>query len=137
MRLACILLLCLTRPLAAEVLVPLRTIRAQDVVRATDFRIDPGEVAGAHPVDLPVDGLEARVALYPGRIVRVRDLGPRAIIDRNDIVTLVYARGGLRIATEGRALGRGGAGDQVRVMNLGSRTTVTGIVLENGHVEVH
>ena len=38
--------------------------------------------------------------------------------------------------TEGRALARAGAGDYVRVMNLASRATVMGRVLQDGQIEV-
>ncbi|MEM9126779.1 MAG: flagella basal body P-ring formation protein FlgA, partial [Pseudomonadota bacterium] len=42
----------------------------------------------------------------------------------------------LSITTEGRALGRGAAGDRIRVMNLSSRTTVTGLIRPDGQIEV-
>ncbi|HHX90132.1 MAG TPA: flagellar basal body P-ring formation protein FlgA, partial [Paracoccus sp.] len=37
----------------------------------------------------------------------------------------------------GRALGRGGAGETIRIMNLASRSTVSGRVAGPGLVEVH
>jgi flagellar basal body P-ring formation protein FlgA len=37
---------------------------------------------------------------------------------------------------DGRALGRAGIGDVVRVMNLGSRQTVSGLVLADGSIVV-
>jgi flagella basal body P-ring formation protein FlgA len=58
------------------------------------------------------------------------------LVDRNQIVTLVYNLGGLEITTEGRALDRGGLGDVVGVMNLSSRKTVTGQLAEDGFVYV-
>ena len=95
-----------------------------------------GEGAGlaAHPSE--VIGKETRVAVYAGRPVRLADIGPPAVIERNQIVTLVYRRSGLLIATEARALGRGGVGDMLKVMNLASRSTVTGQVDEAGRVIV-
>ncbi|MGR3806002.1 flagellar basal body P-ring formation chaperone FlgA [Marinibacterium profundimaris] len=120
----------------ADVLIPLRTIRAQEIVTRSDFRVEPVDIPGAWPAEKTVDGLEARVALYAGRPVLGNDLGPPAVVERNDVVTLVFARGGLLISAEGRALSRGGVGDSVRVMNLSSRTTVTGLVQENGMIEV-
>ena len=123
-------------PALADVLMPVRTIRAQAIVTAADFKIERINMNDAWPTDVPIDGLEARVALYPGRPLRSGDLGPPALVDRNQIVTVVYMQGPLKIAVEGRALSRGGIGDMVRVMNLDSRTTVTGRVLENGTVEV-
>jgi len=70
-------------------------------------------------------GLEARVALYAGRPIRAADIGPPAVIERNQIIPLVYRRAGIVISTEGRALDRAGPGDLIRVMNLSSRATVT------------
>ncbi|MFV2035181.1 MAG: flagellar basal body P-ring formation chaperone FlgA [Halocynthiibacter sp.] len=79
-------------------------------------------------------GLEALVVLYAGRPIRANDVGPAAVIERNQIVTLIYQQGALIIATEARALGRAGPGDRLRVMNLASRSTVSGRVGVNGSV---
>jgi len=57
-------------------------------------------------------------------------------VDRNQIVPLVFKQGGLSITAEGRSLSRAAAGEIVRVMNLSSRTTVSGIVLANGSIQV-
>ena len=132
--LACLILI--AGQVSADVLIPLRTIRAQEIVTSADFRVERVEVPCAFPVTEPVDGLEARVALYAGRPVRIKDLGPPALVQRNDIVTLIYSRDGLQISAEGRALSRGGVGDTVRVMNLSSRTTISGWVTERGTIEV-
>lgn len=133
-----ILLLCLilSGPALSDVLIPVRNIRAQEIVTLNDFRVEPIEIPGAYVLSDGVNGLESRVALYAGRPVLRGDLGPPAVVDRNDIVTLVYARDGLQIMAEGRALSRGGVGDIVRVMNLSSRTTITGQVSETGVIEV-
>jgi flagellar basal body P-ring formation protein FlgA len=63
-------------------------------------------------------------------------VGMPSIVRRNDIVPIVYSRGTLSITTEGRVLDDGAAGDRVRVMNLGSRQTVFGIIDANGAVQV-
>ena len=81
-------------------------------------------------------GQEARVAIYAGRPVLAGDIGPPALVERNQTVTLVYSRGALTILAEGRSLGRGGAGDSLRAMNIASRTTVTGRVAGDGTVHV-
>ena len=47
-----------------------------------------------------------------------------------------YASGPLRIVTDGRALDRAAAGELVRVMNLASKQTVTGMVAADGSIEV-
>jgi len=68
--------------------------------------------------------------------VHVADIGPAALVDRNEIVTLSFRKGPLVIETEGRALDRASAGAKVRVMNMTSRATVIGRVVAPGRVEV-
>ncbi|NVK17039.1 MAG: flagellar basal body P-ring formation protein FlgA [Rhodobacteraceae bacterium] len=124
-------------PVWADYLVPTRTIRAKTILSAEDLALKKGEILGALSDPAEVVGLEARVALYAGRPLRAGDIGPPAIVERNDLVTLIFRQGGLSIAAEGRALGRGAAGEAVRVMNLSSRTTVTGRIAQDGSVEVN
>ncbi|MEW2911943.1 flagellar basal body P-ring formation chaperone FlgA [Leisingera sp. JC11] len=124
-------------PSWADYLVPTRTLRAKAIVNAEDLAMKKGEILGALSEPSEVIGMEARVALYAGRPLRPGDIGPPAIVERNDLVTLIFRQGGLSIAAEGRALGRGAAGEPVRVMNLSSRTTVTGRITNDGSVEVN
>ena len=121
---------------AAQTLVAARTLRAHSAIGPQDVTVIPGDRAGAlsHP-DQAV-GLEARVALYAGRPIRQGDVGPAAVVERNGIVTLVFRRGTLTIRAEGRALGRAAPGESLRVMNLSSRGTVTGVVADDGSVHV-
>lgn len=130
------LLLILPAMAQADSLVATRTIPAQSVLAETDMTLVAAEIAGALASVPEAVGLEARVTLYAGRPIHAGDLGPPAIIDRNQIVTLAYTAGGLAIVTEGRALARGGAGDVIRVMNLASRATVTGRIMADGMVQV-
>lgn len=136
MRALAALLACCAGSVAAETVVPVRTIRAQETISAGDLRVTENDIAGTYGSIDDIIGLEARVALYAGRPVRVGNVGPPAIIERNQVVRLSYLQGGLEITTDGRALDRAGAGDLVRVMNLVSRATVTGRVLPDGTVSV-
>ncbi|ANP37292.1 MULTISPECIES: flagellar basal body P-ring formation chaperone FlgA [Rhodobacterales] len=120
----------------ADILVPVRTVRPKEILTASDLALKPGEVLGALSDPEEVIGQEARVALYPGRPLRPGDVGPPAIVERNDMVILTFVQGGLSISAEGRALGRGAEGELIRVMNLASRTTVTGRIAADGSVEV-
>lgn len=131
-------LICLFAPVAAlaEIVVPSRTIRAREIIGAEDIMLKQVSVAGALSDPHQVIGLEARIALYPGRPVRHGDVGPPALVERNDLVALVFNTGGLKITTEGRVLGRGAAGETVRVMNLSSRATLTGTIRPDGSIEV-
>lgn len=131
-----ILLLLLPAMAGAESLIATRTIRAQSILASTDMALVAADIPGALADPVAAAGLEARVTLYAGRPIRAGDLGPPAIIDRNQIVPLAYHAGPLAILTEGRALARGGVGDVIRVMNLTSRTTVTGRIGADGLVQV-
>jgi flagella basal body P-ring formation protein FlgA len=123
-------------PAAAETLVATRLIRAQEVIGPGDVTLSSGEVPGALTDPAAAVGREARVAIYPGRPVMRGQTAPPALVERNQIVTVVYAQGGLRLTAEARALGRAAAGERVRVMNLSSRLSVTGTVAEDGSVRV-
>jgi len=134
--LACLILLLVPVAAQAEMVIAARTIRAQEVIAPGDLTLGRGERPGTFRDPARLVGLEARVALYAGRPVRRGDVGPPALIERNAVVAMIYHRAGLRITADGRALDRAAAGERVRVMNLNSRTTVTGRVEPDGTIRV-
>lgn len=120
-------------PALADVVVASRTIPAATVIAPEDVALKPGDGGpGTLGAIEEAVGRETRVAVYAGRAVRAGDIGAPAVVERNSIITLVYASGGLMITTEGRALDRAGPGDAIRVMNLASRNTVTAVIAEDG-----
>lgn len=123
-------------PAAADTPVAARTIRAHSLIGPADLGTTPGEVPGAIADPTLIVGQEARVALFAGRPIMPGEIGPPALVERNQIVRLAFQAGGLTILAEGRALDRAGAGDTLRVMNLASRATVTGFVRSDGTVAV-
>jgi len=132
-----ILLLLLTAgPASGQTVLAARTIRAQTLITAEDVTLTDGKVDGALTSLDEIIGFEARVALYAGRPVRSGEVGPPALVERNQIVALHYRAGGLVISAEGRSLGRAGVSETIRVMNLASRQTVSGRVLSDGTVAV-
>lgn len=131
-----LVLLALPGVALADSLVATRTIRAHSILGPDDVTMVAAVIPGALTAPQDALGLEARVSIYAGRPIRQTDLGPAAVIDRNQIVSLVFSTGGLRILTEGRALERGGIGDTIRIMNLASRATVAGQIAADGHVYV-
>ncbi len=113
-----------------------RPIKINTVVTADDLKLSDDEMTGAFSRIHDAVGLETRKTLYPGRPVMVGDLGPVTVIDRNQLVQLVFKSGTLEITADGRALGRAAIGQRVRVMNSNSRLTVTGVVRGPALVEV-
>lgn len=123
-------------PVCAESVVALRTIRPQQIITDQDVRLDQTEIQGAHRMLEEVLGQEAKYIIYPGRAIMRGSVGIPAVVERNQRVELIYLHGGLRIVAEGRALGRGASGERIRVMNLGSRTTIFGEISPDGSVRV-
>ncbi|WP_019955544.1 flagellar basal body P-ring formation chaperone FlgA [Yoonia vestfoldensis] len=112
-------------PATAETLLAARTIPAQSIITAEDLVASNQVIPGSVSDPTSIIGMETRVALYAGRPIRQGDVGFPAVVERNQIIILTYQHDGLSISTDGRALGRGGPGDLIRVMNLTSRATVT------------
>lgn len=120
----------------ADSVVATRTIRAQSVIAAQDVAMVPAEITGALTATDAAVGQEAKVTLFAGRPVRAADLAAPALIQRNQVVPVVYQVAGLTIRTDGRALERGGAGAVIKVMNLASHLTVQGAISPDGSVRV-
>ena len=124
-----VVLLLLAAPVQDEVVLAARTLRAGTPITAADIVVSPdaAPLGAASQPDQAI-GQEARVTLYAGRPIPLSGLAPPALVERNQLVTLIFRRGGLDIRADGRALGRGAAGDEIRIMNLGSRSTIFGTV---------
>lgn len=129
------LLLCAT-PLAAESLVAVRTLPAMTVIAPEDIMLVDAKIPNALTEASPAIGRETKIAIYAGRPIRAADLSSPTVVERNGVVPLIYSEGPLNIRTEGRALARGTAGETIRIMNLSSRTTVSGRIGPDGSVYV-
>lgn len=131
-----LVILALSTPVAAQTIVAKHTIRSQSILTSSDIEAIEQTISGTYISPDEVIGMETRVVLYAGRPIRIEDVGPPAIVERNQVVTLLYTIGSLTIVADARALGRAGVGDKLRVMNLASRTTVSGWVQTDGSVSV-
>ena len=121
---------------SADVLVATRVIPANAVISADDIQLrDVSAPSGIQDPNLVI-GMEARKALFAGRPILNSDIGVPAVVERNQLVQLVFRRSGLVIKADGRAMGRAGPGDIVRVMNLASRSLVTAKVDAEGVAHV-
>lgn len=128
--------MCLGTACAAETVVATTAIRSQTILTPAHLAIVTTDIAGGVSDPALLIGLETRVNLYPNRPVLLRDVGAPRVIERNQIVSLSYAQRGLSISVDARSLGVAGLGDSLRVMNLASRTIVSGTVVAPGRVQV-
>ncbi|MEO1549597.1 MAG: flagellar basal body P-ring formation chaperone FlgA [Pseudomonadota bacterium] len=109
--------------------VALRNLAAQTSLKASDARALSGSA-------LPLEGRETARFLRKGEEFDQTALQPRAVLERNQLVQLRFRKGSLDITTEGRVLERAALGARVQVMNLASRTIVTGQVVSASIVAV-
>lgn len=121
---------------AAETIVAAHAIRAQSIISEVDLVVLDEDMIGGISDPAMIIGQEARVNLYPGRVIHTSDIGRPAILERNQMVVMTYVLGSLTITAEGRVLDRAGVGERVRVMNMDSRLTVIGQVMADGTIEV-
>ena len=133
------LTLCLlAMPVSAlcDSVVPTKTIRANATIGVADVTVEPIQNGNAFSRIDDVIGQEARTTLYAGRPILFDDIGPPAVVARNQIVQMKYMAHGLTITTEGRSLQRGGIGDRIRIMNLDSRATLFGQIEADGTIRI-
>ena len=131
-----VLLLLALMPAAAlaDDLVATRNLPAGTILAAEDVAVAPAPRAGLAPAEAV--GRQLRTAVYEGRAISKGQLTTPTLVSRNQLVTLAYENAALRIETEGRALGAGGEGDLIRVMNLSSRATLMARINADGSVTV-
>lgn len=128
----------------AAVMVPLpvpnRRLMPGDIVAAedlTEMRL-PQARLGPYAVVEPeaVIGMQVRRMLPEGRPVMVQSVMQPLVIDRGDEVTITFSDGAMRLSAPGRALSDAHRGQDVRIVNTSSNTTLTGTAVAEGIVEV-
>lgn len=126
--------------LTVPVPVPIRRILPDEVLRREDFRIVSmpyARLGGFAVTSLDrLDGMEVHQVLAEGRPVQEQSVTPPMVIGRGDKVTIQYTAGLLNLVAPGRAITSAEADQEVRVVNLSSNRTVTGIARPGGIVEV-
>jgi len=73
-------------------------------------------------------------AVRGGSMIKISDLSDPVIIDRNELVTLFYQHGPLKLTVKGQALHAATEGQLVTVLNLMSKKPVQGIAAAAGTV---
>lgn len=120
--------------------VPKKSIRKGTIIDASKLKFItiPAHMASkmvAHDISELV-GKEAKRTLHRNKPVVMSSVGSMTTIHRNDQVTVKFHKGSLEIQTIGRAMESGGEGDLIRVMNLESKKTISGLITKNGEIDV-
>ncbi|MFT4012847.1 MAG: flagellar basal body P-ring formation chaperone FlgA [Paracoccus sp. (in: a-proteobacteria)] len=127
--------LLLPLPAMADAVIAARTLRPGMVLAASDVMVATA-VDGPFSRPDQVVGQQLQAMVSKGRPITPAQLSAPILIERNQLVTLVYDRASLRIEAEGRALGPGAVGQVIRIMNNNSRVTVSGRVAADGTVVI-
>jgi flagella basal body P-ring formation protein FlgA len=130
-----LILLCAS-PAWADSVVATRSIPPGAVISAEDVTLVAMDVPDALNALKDAIGQIAPSGLNAGHLVRADQITPQLRIQRNAVVALTLRSGGLEIQTEGRALAEGGVGDVIAIMNLSSRTRISGRINSDGSVLV-
>jgi flagellar basal body P-ring formation protein FlgA len=123
-----------------EVVTVARAIERGIVLKASDVIIDrrPRSEMTRDTIidrDLAV-GLAARTVLQPGRPLRNAELMKPEMIQRNEMVTLMFEVPGIKLTVRGKAAEGGAAGDTISVVNEQTKRTIQGVVVAPGRVVV-
>lgn len=70
------------------------------------------------------------------RPIREHEVGEAFVLEKNDLVELIYKSGPIEIKTSGQAVNSGAVGDVIAVKNVNSRSVVRGVVKSSHVVEI-
>jgi flagella basal body P-ring formation protein FlgA len=81
-------------------------------------------------------GMVTRKTIFPGQFINTRDVEPRVVVKRNQLVTVEMRSSTVQVATRAKALMDGRAGDTITCANINSEEAFEGVVRGDGVVIV-
>jgi flagella basal body P-ring formation protein FlgA len=117
-----------------------RALRAGDIISAAD--IDWAEIpSGLVQADFllsaeDVIGKTPRRSVAQGKPLRDTELIQPRMVSRGDTVTILYESGPVSLTALGKALEDGARGERIRITNISSNRTITGLVSDTKLVRV-
>ncbi len=87
-------------------------------------------------ISAKIVGLTATKNLKTGAFIKASDIETPKMIQKNQLVTLIFKKSNLSLKTQGKAMAHGALNDTVAVMNINSKRTVHGIVKAPGVVVI-
>lgn len=118
-----------------------RAISRGDVVRQSDLRMQ--SILFARTAGTPtlthtdyITGQAARRSLRAGLALSPDDLTAPLMVERQQLVTLIYRHGSLALSVRARAMDDGSEGQSIDVINLQSDRVVRGVVAGHGLIHV-
>lgn len=123
-----------------EIAVPVSDIERGEPLQAKDFIITKRAAAqvGSDVIAPVADlvGMIPRRALRAGEPVRAADIAKPILVEKNQLVMVVYNSKGFSLTMRGRANSNGTMGETIKVQNPQSKRIVDGVVTGYGQVTV-
>jgi flagella basal body P-ring formation protein FlgA len=117
-----------------------RPVARGEVITASDIdwiQLPHSRVRAEHLAsEAALIGMAARRALRPGEPLREFDIEAPRIIERGEIVSLVFQSGALTLAARARAMEDAAEGELIRFVNLQSNRTVEAVAEGPGRARV-
>lgn len=123
-----------------EVPVLRRSVRAGETIKAEDLELRDYTTARAR-MDTITDmssliGKSPLRVITSGRPIRLHELEQPAAVKKNDVVSMIYNRGGMSITTKGQAVDSGAAGATIGVRNIDSKKVIQARVIDANTVSI-
>lgn len=151
-RFAAVLLAPDSRPGSVQIRTAGRVLRIVNVPVLTR-RVRPGEIIRkADIIEVPrradslrrgivldtgtILGKSSRRMLQPDQPIRSADIREPVLVNRGDLVTMIFRSSNMMITAKGKSYGRGAKGDTVRVRNSSSGKTVEAVIIGPNKVSV-
>lgn len=126
--------------LMTEISVPARNINKGEIIGREDLKKISVRVSRVKPQFVAEEekllNKEAKRALKESRMISEKDIGDKVVIRKGDIVTSVYKTRNMQITAKSEALSDGSVGGKVEVMNVKSKKTMFGRVIDADTVEI-
>jgi flagella basal body P-ring formation protein FlgA len=130
-------------PVAAEgmVVVPKRVIYpgeaiTSEMISEVELRRSRASVPDVAFASRDVSGKVARRTLLPGRLIPLGYLREAYMVEAGKPVIVTLVSSGLELTLTAMPLQPGAVGDTIRVRNVDSGATLTGVVMEDGTIRI-
>lgn len=123
-----------------EVAVLTQDIDRGDAIKEKDLTLvrRPANQIGHDVIGSTSDliGMVPRKGLRAGELIHTTDLAKPILVEKNQLISVVYASKGLSLTMRGRAQGNGAMGETIRIQNPQSKRIVEGVVSGPGQVSI-
>jgi len=123
-----------------EIAVPAQDLERGDPIEARKLvliRRPANQIASdILTADADISGMVPRRTLKAGEPIRNADLAKPILVEKNQLVTVLYTSGGLNLSMRGRAQNAGSKGDTIRVQNPQSKRIVEGVASGQAQITI-